>query len=106
MRSDDLTFESILWRHENACKTSCHRLTCFAPLFFVAFSFSCHCLETHVGMRACLRACLQCIFQHGQNFDGGCRMWVLCFGAAVVALRSGFRLRYIWDSALPFDQSP
>ena len=27
-------------------------------------------------------------------------------GAALVGLQSGFRLEYIWESAVPFDPSP
>ena len=57
MRSIDLRkFEWISWRHENACETSsCHidRHVLRHPvfwIFFVVFSFSCPCLETHVGM--------------------------------------------------------
>ena len=69
------------------------------------FSFLRPCLETHVGMRACL----QCMRHHGQFFFGGSRMWVLCFLGLhcwLLALRSGLRFAYIWDSAVRFDLSP
>ena len=33
-------------------------------------------------------------------------MSALLFGAALLALLSGLRLEYIWDSAVPFDLSP
>ena len=58
------SFGWISWRHENVCETSCQRSTCLAPpffVFFVVFSFLCPCLETHVGMRACM----QCTCKHG-----------------------------------------
>ena len=47
---------------------------CHVPPFFknflLCFHFYALCLETHVGMRACL----QCMRHHGQFFFGGSRM--------------------------------
>ena len=82
MRSDDFIIRvNFVETSECLQNILASRSTCLAPPIFVALSSLCPCLETHVGMRACL----QCMCQHGlicrslSLYNGGGRMWVLSF---------------------------